>query len=298
MRRFSKMGIFIILIFAIMMTLATGVSARSIKFSQNIINANINSDGSVDVEEWVTYDFSGKYNGIYQDIGTNKSSGIENLFVFRASSNNISEANLEPLTNTNLGSRETCEAIRYSDYVRVKVYTPSENTQKTYVFRYKIKDATKKYNDVGEFYWQFISKTNETSNENVQITITVPDGSKKGDLRVFGHGPLTGKSEILDDRTVRLSIDYLPAKTMLEARVLFSPSLISDGYYTENKDMLPSILQEEGKWANDANSIRNKFRSGIQHTKDTVGSSFISSWIFWLILLVIVYVVRITYNFV
>lgn len=43
--------------------------------------------------------------------------------------------------------------------------------------------------------------------------------TKKEELLVYGHGPLSGKSEILDARTVRFQAISIPAHQFLEIRL-------------------------------------------------------------------------------
>lgn len=239
---------------------------RKISFTQHYINVDINTDGSMNVEEWITYKFRGKYNGVFQNISYNKSSGISNLEVYKAVSNVHSPlTKLIPLENN---SSQLPETFEYTDnkenkILNIKIYTPSKNTEKTYVYKYKINDVITKYNDVAELYWIFISKDNETPNKNVEIIINVPEGATKKDLRIFGHGPLRGTTEILDNNSVRLYVDHVKPCEFVEARLLFPSKLINNCSKTGQIDALNFILQEESNWAKEANQIRKHILSSV-----------------------------------
>lgn len=252
---------FVIIIFLANVFFISSVShARSMSFSHYYVNANINKDGSVDIQEWVTYNFSGKYNGVFQNISYEKASGITDLKVFRADSLSSSLDSLRPLVNTNSQKPETFFYTDQNDTIKITVYTPSENTEKTYVYKYKIHNVINKYTDTAQLYWKFISDDNLTPCSDLKINIAIPEGAKKEDLKIFAHGPLTGNSEIIDNKSVKLSLEYLPPNYFVEARLLFPPTLISNTYPAISRQALGSILQEEAEWAAQSNEIRQEAR--------------------------------------
>ena len=131
---------------------------------------------------------------------------------------------------------------------------------KLYKISYKITNAIKNYLDCSEFYWQFIGENNGLSAGHITGTIKLPNKvNSKDDLKVWAHGPLYGNIEIVDNETVSFEVGYFPSETMLEVRVATTEKnmfLLNQNKVMANK--LDSILEEEGKWADDANAERKR----------------------------------------
>lgn len=250
----------VILILAMSPLPAYGAQRNSsLLISDYEVNAEILKDGSMSVSEKVTFEFSEKYNGVTKEIVYRKSSGISNLEVSEISEGTKKLYNL-------VGSASNGESGVYTvdksskDSWMLKIYSPSKNQSRTFLISYTLKNVAVRYNDIGELNWNFIGKENNVPIKSVLINIKVPEGAKDGDLRVFGHGPLSGQSSIQDNRTVNLSVNSLPAGTSIEARVLFPNSLIPQSQNIVNENGLNRILQEEKKFADEANARRYRAR--------------------------------------
>ena len=147
---------------------------------------------------------------------------------------------------------------------------------------YNVKNVAVKYNDTAELYWKFMGEDTEVEINNFSVGITLPEGANKEDIKVFGHGPLSGESEIIDSRTVELKIEQLLPHNFVEARVLFPPGLIKDSKRTVDKDALVQIMAEEKEFADRANAER--LRAGA-----VLGLSF-AYVLFELFLIVFLYI--------
>lgn len=135
----------------------------------------------------------------------------------------------------------------------------AEDITKTYQISYKIIDAVKNYKDCSEFYWQFISTESEIPADIVTGKITLPTAvDSKENLKVWAHGPLNGNIEIQSNDTVVFKVERLKANTMLEARVVTNPDIFYSNLNISNTNKLSSILEQEQKWADEANAIRQK----------------------------------------
>ena len=133
-----------------------------------------------------------------------------------------------------------------------------DNTEnKIYRIKYIILDAVKTYNDCSEFYWQFIGSTNAIPAKKVSGKITLPSSiSDKLDLRAWAHGPLNGNVEITSNKSVSFEVSDLPAKRMVELRVVTSNYIFSQNNNIYEIECLDTILSEEEGWANEANKKR------------------------------------------
>ena len=143
--------IFLITIFAI-----NEVQAKSYTIEDMDIEATILEEGSVKVEQELTFKFNGSYNGIYIDIPDSVDNDDYDKFreqttalrdsLYNASSvqiTNVSELSAAEETNYNKvssalnGTNGVYTIENENGLKRVKVYSPSTNTKKTFSIRFK-----------------------------------------------------------------------------------------------------------------------------------------------------------------
>ncbi len=218
------------------------VSAEEIKVVKDYIKAEIKSDGAISVTEDITFNFSGKYNGVYKDISFDKGGTVSDLEISELKDKAIQFKMADTANNGEVGVYTTTKS---NSNLRVKIYSPSVDEDKTFRINYRISDAAKKYNDTAELYWKFIGKNNDTAIEDLIISIVLPEGSVKENIRAYGHGPKNGKWSINDDRTIIYEVNNLTSGKYVEVRTLFPQNLLSDVSQTNDKNMLQSILKEE-----------------------------------------------------
>lgn len=133
--------------------------------------------------------------------------------------------------------------------------------KRIYKLCYTIENAIKIYDDCTELYWQFLGKNNSISGKNITGTIKLPKEVRDiENLRVWAHGPLSGKINKISKTTVEFSVPELQKNTMLEVRIVTDENIYEECTNVENSNKLNSILEEEQTWADEANAERNKYR--------------------------------------
>jgi uncharacterized membrane protein len=251
MRIKLKLNKWIISLFSavlLIISLGNKVQAEEIKLTSDIINAEITKDGSMLVSEELNFKISGKYNGVYKDISFDKAEGISDITVAEYKGNSVLYKEVKSASNGNSG---VYILEKKSNSVRVKIYSPSKDEVKTFRVTYKITGAVKKYNDIGELYWKFIGKENETSIDKLQINLMLPEGARKEEMKVFGHGPLDGSWRIADRGLISFSASSLSSKQYVEVRTIFPKELLSDVKTSINENKFDSIIAEENSYIND-----------------------------------------------
>lgn len=205
------------------------------------VYVNILKDGSAMIEEQLTYDLHGQYNGFLRDIDFSGSRGISGQEVLIASPGG------QPVkcTPDNSGKPNTYQMVVEGNLAKLKVYMPSLNESRTITYKYRLSDVVTKYNDIAEFNRKIIDSGWDVDIDNVYILISLPAGAKKEEIRVFGHGPLTGKSRIINSESVDFIVPILPASSFLETRVLFPTTLVSGSSNVQNKEAFAEIMAEE-----------------------------------------------------
>lgn len=223
---------------------------------------NILSDGSADIEEHITYSFTGSFNGVFLKVDFSGSKGITEASV----EINKSEGNFV-LENDNSGTPGTYKSQITDEIFKFTVYEPSVNVDKTFIYKYKLLDVVTKYKDIAEFNRKMVGKNWDVPVKNVKIRITLPEGASKEEVKVFAHGPLTGESRIIDGKITEFEVPYVARGEFFETRVLFPTRLLSESGNEVDKNVLQDILEQEKIWAKEANEQRDKAVLDVRNKK-------------------------------
>lgn len=231
---------------------------RSYYMSSFKINAQLDGSGNMDVREEITYEFDGSFRGVFRTIETAGSDGIDAIEVYK-----MQNSKTVQLFNDNSESENTYQIIDEGNGIRLKIFSAAEDESRTFGIKYKVMNVASKYNDIGELYWKFMGKDTDVAIENFDIKITLPEGASKEQIKIYGHGPLSGISEIIDSQNVSLKVERLPRNNYVEARVLFPPNLIKDSKKIINEAALDRIMSEEKGFADEANARRARAKAAV-----------------------------------
>lgn len=245
------------------------------------IVANIERDGSLEVEERVIYDI-GKINGILYNIDALGYGKFTDLQIFYEDDGEFKQA------RNNTAPSEGNFTVSVDDGLyQIKLYAPSQNERKEFIFRYNLTRGVTVYRDIAQLNRKMVGKEWQNSIGNISVTVNLPENVKKDDIYAFGHGPLTGNIEILDGKSVRYTLnDYRPGE-FLEVNLLFPKNILTsfNPLLMKNKSALKEILDMEGKLAKEANDARK--RAIIDFYLGRVVLVLAVAW--WLFLVVFIY---------
>ena len=295
-----KVPAFLLLIATLLSALSLGHIAladdRYYTINDYTINVDVQADGSAQIEERITYRFSGSFNGVLRDVDYMLTDGMEDIKVLVAEGDSERELRLNSQRNLddNAGSG-TYNVVNDDEIAQFKVFEASKNEQKTFIYRYIFKNVVTKYNDVAEFNRKIVDSSWDVALNNIAINIRLPEGAQKEDLKVFGHGSLLGVSEIIDGRNVRFSVDRVSPGDMVETLVIFPTQLVPQSKRVIAEDALPRIMANEKKLAEEANKQREEARrqaeeydrrqaaersrrAALQRIGNVVGIILILSW--------------------
>jgi uncharacterized membrane protein len=211
-------------------------TTKSFRLSALETKASVQPDGSMDVEESITYQFSGDTFSF--GIRSFASKWRDRIEGFTASENGAPLAVSDP-------QRTASSQWQWS-------FPPSIG-QHTYLLRYHVPGAVEIGSDVGRLYWQFIGVDHPgVSQMTVDIAlpgefgVATPSSAPTDTavVRAWAHGPSNG-TVTPDTSSVVLSVDGVPAKTFVEADVVIPvKAFTSPGA----KAILPGILKQESNW--------------------------------------------------
>ncbi len=238
-------------------------NAGTLQLNNLDFNAQINYDGSMDVTETWNIHIR-QTNTLYKTFKTDSSkySGITNVTVKDITNNQ----------NINFLKNDKWEYhVDKNHYYGTKndegdfeigwgVGLDNEDATRQYEISYTVKDAITKYNDYGELYWQFVGKDFEISASKITGIIYLPSRvSNKDDIKVWGHTQgLNGTIYATDTNKIEFELENFRNGRYVEIRALFPTELIINSGRTMNKEILQTAINEETKWADEANAIRKR----------------------------------------
>ena len=158
------------IIFLLFPSFVVSADSRSYDIDDVTIEAVVNEDASVEVTEFLTYNFSGDYNGITRNI---KLSGgnieFESLSIIEGNKETIFEEN----NSTNENSYETRKNANDFD---IKAYSKSSNEKKTFKICYKLDNIIyANENNIPMLNWKFYEVTNVPKINDATLKVSLKD---------------------------------------------------------------------------------------------------------------------------
>lgn len=237
------------------------------------INATLNSNGDLLVEEYVELKENTNYfeRNIYYKDNTLKVPAYDNFIEYNKLNNGSSiqfltigsipkvKNNAEEITGVKEFSKtnvaHTGDTNIYilrndedKDYLRI--YKDDNNA---YYLKYVIKDLAVKYNDIGEIYFNIL-KNNPDRIKNLKITINLPNNNK---AYTFNKGKNVKK---VINNNFKISYQYKDIKEQedIKLRILFNKDIVNNSLKENNTQTLAEILSFEKQNSNIIKNI-NKF---------------------------------------
>lgn len=194
--------------------------AADFTITQVKIEAFLQENGNVKVQETHTYSFDGDFNGITREIIPKKGTSISKL---KASEN---EKSLKVEKEDDL----------------YKIYRKGEDELITVDLAYTIKNGVDKYADVAEFYWPFFDERNESPYENMTIIVHPP--SETSDVIAYGKDEAFDTEMVQSDGSVIYQLGEVPDGENGDIRVAYDATLFPSANIAADKNMKDSILQD------------------------------------------------------
>ena len=144
--------------------------------------------------------------------------------------------------------------------VRIEAFAPLSDRSATFTYRWRAADAATRYADTGELSWQLIGSGWDVPIRRVHAEVVLPPGTPGGQVRAWGHGPLSGSVSRDPDGTVVFAVDDLPPHTFVEAHLLFPQRVLADAPKDAAR-VLQDRLAVEDALAREANALRASARA-------------------------------------
>ena len=243
-------------------------SSSDLFLNQLDFQAQINQDGSMNVTEKWNIEIEDT-NTLYKTFKTDKTkySNITNVQVTE-----VTNAKKQPFSKQNQWSYHLPKGKYFGGLnndrefeIAWGVGLEDSSATRTYEISYQVEDAIAKYNDYAELYWQFVGKEFEVDAKKITGTILLPAHvDSKENIKVWGHTEdLNGEIYATDTNKIEFTIHRFRSGRYVEVRTLFPTEMITHTGRGGNTESLEQVIQEETKWANQANE-RRKMRENIK----------------------------------
>lgn len=196
-----------------------------------------------------SYGGSSLHNGNGLDILEVRAVDINDSFNF----NNVSGDIFNETSYADAGDYGVYSVNENYNGKKIRIYNPSSENKAFYI-KYRIKNMGIKHKDVGELGWNILGDELRESISHLETTVHIPNNNKE--IRVWGHGPLHGKTSIINKNTVKLEINGLSAYRAIDIRVVFDVNVLKNSTKLTNVNALDKILKYESSKAEQANYER------------------------------------------
>lgn len=169
---------------------------------------------------------------------------------------------------------------QYLDGVVLTIYNPSTHKKRGFYVEYVLENIGIVHKDVAEIGWNLFSDLQKEDIKKLEMFVNIPNN--KEEIRVWGHGPLTGEVGIVNKNRLSYNISNLPKGRAIDIRFIFDKDVISQSTKNSYAVSLDKIVKVETERAEIANKIREEAKEAEALRKKHVMFSDIAL-VLWLI---------------
>jgi len=223
-------------------------AAKSYRITGVSIDAQLQTDGSMDVIESRTFKFSGSFSFVFRTLTPQ---GRVSFQDFKVSEN----GRFYELSD--LGGPGTYRVTKASGQIEVRWFFNAKDESRTFDFHYRVLNAIIRYEDAAVLYYKFVSEDWDRVSKNVRLHVKPPGNLLQSQLNEWLHGPLWAESRIEADGSITAWCKLLQSQTYLEIRALYPPEKFPDTI-RHTGIVRSRVMKEEASWAEESNRMREE----------------------------------------
>lgn len=222
---------------------------------------DINIDGSMVVEEYITYKFAKDFPGVLErPINTSDASGVDDLGIYELAVIDEEDITKSELETIHPDSYELILDEEYGMIEGIEISLDNEEKEKTLVFKYKLNDFVGLYSDVALVNWSFIEEGDNKFIDNVSIDINFPKVEDVEAIESFIQGPLYSQ-QTRQDNTIHFDGTTISKGRNLRILLLFPTSLIPEGRKRIDNNITGEILKEMDVYETEMDLVRKDYET-------------------------------------
>lgn len=207
-------------------------------------SAHVNPDGSVSIEEYITYNFNKNFSGtIRKNIDAFAASSIDNFSVYyvaEVDEEDIKKSKLEQIKS------DTYKLIYDEEYGIVngiEVSIDKEENQKTLVYKYTLYDLVGIYKDMALLDWSFINQEDGRCLGEISISVHIPKGGDVELTQSFLQGALYSQ-QFKEGNTVKYDASLMLEDGDLRLVMLLPTSMVPEGRKIIENEIADKVLAD------------------------------------------------------
>ncbi len=205
------------------LVLAAAADAKSYSLPQADVQVVVAPDGSLRVEEDITFAFSGAFTGAYRDIPIREGEAIDGVVVSEDG------RPYRPGASAELGSSGapgTFGTTQVGDALRVVWHYSAVDAVRTFTITYRFRHLAVAYDDVVDVNFKVWGDHWPVPLGRLTATLVLPGDASGPQFRGWGHPVwVRGDVQLAGDRVLLRALD-VPAEQFVELRALFPRQLL------------------------------------------------------------------------
>lgn len=235
------------------------------------ITAQLTENGDMKVKETWKVDLSDRnkpYRNMYRSfpIDTSKADGIADLAVYDEDSKTEYQyiGDVDP-EGSDFIPDNTCYQHETANQTEIGWFMPAiDEGIRTFTVSYTVKNIVAVHQDTAVLYNFFVPDNFSLPIADMACTIQFPGGGNESAVHAWLHSTARGNLAINSANQISFFAQKIPAQTSVEVRLCMPPQLFPTAQRTDTRTVLPQIMQEEKKWADDyAAEQRRQYLLGI-----------------------------------
>lgn len=219
------------------------------------VTAHVNTNGSLLMERRITYKFDDDAHGVFYQQNLTNNQELKNQQV-----RIISGKNSQPVVQSDSHANNTYELSHGDHGYRFKVWhNVTDGDKFTVIYTYEITNAIINWKDTAELNFKIIGDGWDTDLDNVRVGIFFPGPVK--DLKVWAHGDLSGQITVNPEKgNIIMTAANVSGNEGIEVHSLFPTAVTSQNKNTRDQNHKKYVLNQEAKFAREANERRQRSR--------------------------------------
>jgi hypothetical protein len=205
---------------------------------------HVNTDGSVSVEEYVTYKFNKNYTGVVRkNIDAFAASAVENISIHHVSEVNEEDIKKSKLEQIKSDAYEVLYDQEYGFINGIDISVDAEEKQKTLVYKYTLYDLVGIYKDMALLEWSFINKEDGPCLGDISISVHIPKGGDVELTQAFLQGVLYSQ-QLQDNSVVQFDASLMTGEDDLRLLLLLPTSMVAEGRKIIDNEITEQVLAD------------------------------------------------------